>query len=105
MKAVVHRGSRALETGSRVAEAPAPAMEWGGHGVHVDVIAPGCVATDNRKVLRAAPQRDQAIPDRIPAGRRGRADHLVRVAVLLASPVPEHANGIVPPVDGGWLGR
>nr|WP_208921487.1 SDR family oxidoreductase [Streptomyces capitiformicae] len=105
MKAVVHRGAHTLEIESRVAEAPALAKEWGGHGVNVNAIAPGYIATDNAEALRADPQRNQAILGRIPAGRFRRADDLAGATVFLASPASDHVAGIVLPVDGGWLGR
>ncbi|WP_328355870.1 hypothetical protein OG828_15195 [Streptomyces sp. NBC_00457] len=76
MKAVVHRGARTLEIESRVAEA-----------------------------LRADPQRDQALLDRIQAGRRRRADDFAGATVFHASPASDCVNGIVLPVDGGRLGR
>jgi NAD(P)-dependent dehydrogenase (short-subunit alcohol dehydrogenase family) len=109
MKAVVHRGSHTLEieieTESRAA-APAPAKEWGGRGVSVNAIAPGCIATDNTGAFRADPQRNQAILGRrIPAGRWRRADDLAGATVFPASPASDHVDGIVLPVDGGWLGR
>lgn len=105
MKAVVYRGARTLEIESRGAEAPALAKKWGGRGVNVNAIAPGCSAIDNTEELRADPQRNQAIPGRIPAGRWRGADDLAGATVFLASPASDHVNGIVLPVDGGWLGR
>jgi NAD(P)-dependent dehydrogenase (short-subunit alcohol dehydrogenase family) len=105
MKVVVYRGARTLEIESRVAEAPAPAKEWGGRGVNVNAIAPGYIATDNTEPLRADSQRNQAILCRIPAGRWRRADDLAGATVFLASPMSDYVNGIVLPVDGGWLGR
>ncbi len=66
----------------------------------------GCIATDNTEASRAAPQHDQAILGRrIPAGRWRRADDLAGATVCLASPASDHVDGIVLPVDGGWLGR
>lgn len=79
------------------------AKEWGGRGVNVN--APGYIATDNTEALRADPQRDQAILGRIPAGRWRRADDFAGATVFLASPTSDCVNGIVLPVDGGWLGR
>jgi NAD(P)-dependent dehydrogenase (short-subunit alcohol dehydrogenase family) len=110
MKAVVHRGAHTLEieTESRVAEAPALVKKCGGRGVNA--IAPGCITTDNTEALRADPQRNQAILGRrIPAGRWRRADDLAEATVFPASPASDHVDGrvdgIVLPVDGGWLGR
>jgi 2-deoxy-D-gluconate 3-dehydrogenase len=105
MKAVVHRGARTLDIESRVAEAPAPAKEWDGGGVNVNTVAPGHVATDTTEALRADPQHDQAILGRGPACRWRGPDDLAGATVLLASSAPDHVNGIVLPVDGGWPGR
>ena len=105
MKAVVLRGARTLEIESRVAEAPALAKEWGGRGVDVNAIAPGRIATDGTEALRADPRRDQVILGRIPAGRWRGADDLAGATAFLASSASDHVDGIVLPVDGGWLGR
>ncbi|MGW5556994.1 SDR family NAD(P)-dependent oxidoreductase [Micromonospora sp. NPDC003944] len=45
------------------------ANEWAQHGVNVNAIAPGYIATDITSALRADPDRERAIRDRIPAGR------------------------------------
>ncbi|MBM0274552.1 SDR family oxidoreductase [Micromonospora tarensis] len=81
------------------------ANEWAAHGVNVNAIAPGYIATDNTRALRDDPDRDQAIRARIPAGRWGRADDLGGATVFLASAASDYVNGVVLPVDGGWLGR
>ncbi|MET8361670.1 SDR family NAD(P)-dependent oxidoreductase [Micromonospora sp. NPDC005171] len=81
------------------------ANEWAAHGVNVNAIAPGYIATDNTQALRDDPDRNQAILGRIPAGRWGRADDLGGATVFLASTASDYVNGIVLPVDGGWLGR
>ena len=73
--------------------------------INVNAIAPGCIATDNTEALRADPQRNQAILGRIPDGRRRGADDLAGATVFLASSASDHVNGILVPVDGGWLGR
>ncbi|WP_328365202.1 SDR family oxidoreductase [Micromonospora zamorensis] len=81
------------------------ANEWAAHGVNVNAIAPGYIATDNTQALRDDPDRAPAILTRIPTGRWGRADDLGGAAVFLASAASDYVNGIVLPVDGGWLGR
>ncbi|MEU7961027.1 SDR family NAD(P)-dependent oxidoreductase [Micromonospora humida] len=79
--------------------------EWAAHGVNVNAIAPGYIATDNTRALREDPERDRAILTRIPAGRWGDATDLAGATVFLAAPASDYVNGIVLPVDGGWLGR
>jgi 2-deoxy-D-gluconate 3-dehydrogenase len=81
------------------------ANEWAPHGVNVNAIAPGYIATDNTEALRDDPERSGAILERIPAGRWGRPDDLAGAAVFLASPASDYVNGTVLVVDGGWMGR
>ncbi|MDX2939515.1 SDR family oxidoreductase [Streptomyces ipomoeae] len=81
------------------------ANEWAPHGVNVNAIAPGYIATDNTQALREDPVRSKAILDRIPAGRWGDADDLAGATVFLASDAAAYVHGTVLPVDGGWLGR
>ncbi len=79
--------------------------EWAPYGVNVNAIAPGYIATDNTQALRDDADRYQAILERIPAGRWGEPDDLAGATVFLASPASDYVDGIVLPVDGGWLGR
>lgn len=81
------------------------ANEWAAHGINVNAIAPGYVATDNTAPLRADPQRNQAILARIPVGRWGDPADLKGVAVFLASAAADYMHGAIVPVDGGWLTR
>ena len=81
------------------------ANEWTAKGVTVNAIAPGYIATDNTQALQDDPVRSRSILDRIPAGRWGEADDLAGATVFLASPASDYVDGIILPVDGGWLGR
>jgi 2-deoxy-D-gluconate 3-dehydrogenase len=81
------------------------ANEWAAHGVNVNAIAPGYIATDNTQALRDDPVRHRSILERIPAGRWGTPDDLAGATVFLASPASDYVNGVILPVDGGWLGR
>ena len=81
------------------------ANEWAPLGVNVNAIAPGYIATDNTQALQDDPVRSRSILDRIPAGRWGEADDLAGATVFLASPASDYVDGIILPVDGGWLGR
>lgn len=81
------------------------ANEWAPRGVNVNAIAPGYVATDNTQALQDDPARSASIVDRIPAGRWGTGDDLAGATVFLASRASDYVNGVVLPVDGGWLGR
>jgi 2-deoxy-D-gluconate 3-dehydrogenase len=81
------------------------ANEWAPHGITVNAIAPGYMATNNTKLLREDPVRSKAILERIPAGRWGLPEDLQGAAVFLASPASDYVSGHVLVVDGGWLAR
>ncbi|MBB5014760.1 2-dehydro-3-deoxy-D-gluconate 5-dehydrogenase KduD [Rehaibacterium terrae] len=81
------------------------ANEWAAKGVNVNAIAPGYMATDNTAQLRADAKRSAEILGRIPAGRWGEPADLGGAVVFLASRASDYVNGIVLPVDGGWLAR
>lgn len=81
------------------------ANEWASRGVNVNAIAPGYIATNNTAALRADPERNRAILDRIPAGRWGEPEDIGETAVFLASPAAKYLHGAIINVDGGWLAR
>ncbi|MGN0678191.1 MAG: 2-dehydro-3-deoxy-D-gluconate 5-dehydrogenase KduD [Oscillospiraceae bacterium] len=81
------------------------ANEWASKGINVNCIAPGYMATNNTKALRADADRSEAILERIPAGRWGTPDDIMGAAVFLASEASDYVNGFTLAVDGGWLGR
>jgi len=81
------------------------ANEWAPHGVNVNAIAPGYVATDNTSALQADPDREAQLMARIPVARWLRPEEIAAPAVFLASEAASAIHGTVLPVDGGWLGR
>jgi 2-deoxy-D-gluconate 3-dehydrogenase len=81
------------------------ANEWAPHGITVNAIAPGYIATNNTEALRADPVRNDAILARIPAGRWGDASDIGGTAAYLASDAAKYVTGAVLNVDGGWLAR
>ena len=81
------------------------ANEWASHGVNVNAIAPGYIATDNTQALRDDPVRYKAILERIPAGRWGEVEDFAGPVVFLASAASDYVHGTVMTVDGGWMGR
>jgi 2-dehydro-3-deoxy-D-gluconate 5-dehydrogenase len=81
------------------------ANEWAKHGLSVNAIAPGYIATNNTAALQADEVRNAAILDRIPAGRWGDAADLGGAAVFLASDAAAYVQGHILAVDGGWLAR
>ncbi|WP_334666901.1 2-dehydro-3-deoxy-D-gluconate 5-dehydrogenase KduD [Klebsiella pneumoniae] len=81
------------------------ANEWAGQGINVNAIAPGYMATNNTQALREDEERNQAILERIPAGRWGVPKDLQGPVVFLASSAADYINGYTLAVDGGWLAR
>ncbi|WP_179562445.1 2-dehydro-3-deoxy-D-gluconate 5-dehydrogenase KduD [Sphingomonas sp. R3G8C] len=83
----------------------AMANELAPHGVQVNAIAPGYIATNNTAALQADETRNRQILERIPAGRWGDPQDIAGAAVFLASPASNYVTGHVLAVDGGWLAR
>jgi 2-deoxy-D-gluconate 3-dehydrogenase len=81
------------------------ANELAPHGINVNAIAPGYMATENTRPLREDPARNRAILERIPAGRWGTPEDLQGAAVFLASAASQYMHGYTLAVDGGWLAR
>ena len=81
------------------------ANEWAPHGINVNAIAPGYMATNNTAALRADKKRSAELLERIPAGRWGEPADLKGPVVFLASSASNYVNGYTVAVDGGWLAR
>jgi 2-deoxy-D-gluconate 3-dehydrogenase len=81
------------------------ANEWAPHGITVNGVAPGYIATNNTTALRADAYRSAAILARIPANRWGETSDLTGAYVFLSSPASDYINGTIITVDGGWMAR
>lgn len=81
------------------------ANEWAAKGINVNAVAPGYIATNNTEALRNDAARNQAILDRIPAGRWGDAEDIAGAVTFLCTPAAKYVTGAVLNVDGGWLAR
>lgn len=79
--------------------------EWAGHGVAVNAVAPGYIATELNTSLREDEARNSEILGRIPAGRWGAAEDIAGTVLFLTSEGADYLHGAVLPVDGGYLGR
>ena len=118
-------GSLALVLSSSV-KAPLPAMaisnglrpglamvaktladELGPHGIRVNGLLPGRIATDRVAELDAAtgdPEAARAAAiETIPLRRYGRPEEFGRVASFVLSPAAAFVSGVMLPVDGGML--
>ena len=81
------------------------ANEWAAHGVNVNAVAPGYVATKFTEAIRNDPVRSKSILDRIPAARWGDPDDFKGTVVFLASAASDYIHGAILSVDGGWMAR
>jgi gluconate 5-dehydrogenase len=75
--------------------------EWAPHGLRVNAIAPGYIATELNATLVADEDFNAWITGRTPARRWGTPDDLVGPALWLASDAAAFVNGQVVYVDGG----
>ena len=89
--------------GAIVQLSKAMSNEWARYGIDVNAIAPGCIRTEAIAGLVSNPQRAPLILARIPAGRSGEPEDLKRTAVFLAQAASDFVNGVILPVDEGYL--
>ena len=73
------------------------------HGVRVNAVAPGLMETEMTAGQRAQAHGTDWYLQRAPMARAGRADEIVGPVLLLASDMASYVNGVVLPVDGGYL--
>lgn len=76
------------------------ALEWAGHGIRVNAVAPGWTETDFTAGLFASRWRDRLLAD-IPMGRFARPEDVAGPAVFLASDASRYVTGTILFVDGG----
>jgi len=77
------------------------AMEWGAHGVRVNAVAPGFIATELAKPLLANEKISAWREANTPMRRVGTPDDIAAVSVFLASKAAGYITGQVIYVDGG----
>lgn len=85
------------------------ALELSAHGIRVNAIAPGGVATPgtgfepDAPAVQALDTAVESMTSRIPMRRLGSPDEIGRVAVFLASELASYVTGAQIVVDGGML--
>ncbi|EON61836.1 hypothetical protein W97_01054 [Coniosporium apollinis CBS 100218] len=78
------------------------ALELGGHGIRVNAVSPGLVATPLTKQLTDVPAIEAAYLERIPAGRLAAPEEIAAACLFLASSDASYVNGENLVVDGAW---
>ncbi len=81
------------------------AFDYGPHGVRVNAVCPGAVATGMTTELRTPDQANAHVDRAIgatPAGRWGDPEEIAAVALFLASDEASFVHGTPVLVDGGW---
>lgn len=82
------------------------AVEWAGHGIRVNAISPGHIATEIvRRQWETEPELKEFFQTRTPLGRLGNPEDVVGAAVFLASPAAAMITGQVLAVDGGYVAQ
>ena len=77
------------------------AVEWGGHGIRVNCIAPGLVKTDFAKAIWDDPAALESALQASPLHRLGEPEDIAGAALLLASDAGRFITGTTLVVDGG----
>jgi len=72
-------------------------------GVRANAVAPGLMLTEMVAPQLAVPGGTDWYMKRVPAGRGGEVDEIVGPVVFLSSHMASYVNGVVLPVDGGFL--
>jgi NAD(P)-dependent dehydrogenase (short-subunit alcohol dehydrogenase family) len=98
------RGLYSATKSALIGMARAHALELGPHGITVNCLAPGPIATDLPMNLLNAEQK-QRFADRTALKRWGEAIDMVGPALLLCSPAGAYISGHVLLADGGMLCR
>lgn len=79
------------------------AVDWAAHGIRVNVVGPGPVATPMSQETIDDPERGEWLRERIPLGAPATALDVAHVCAFLLSPEARYMTGAYVPVDGGWL--
>jgi NAD(P)-dependent dehydrogenase (short-subunit alcohol dehydrogenase family) len=79
------------------------ARDLAAHGVRANAVAPGLMLTDLVKPQLETPGGTDWFMKRAPMARGGQPEEIVGPIVFLASDMASYVNGVVLPVDGGFL--
>jgi NAD(P)-dependent dehydrogenase (short-subunit alcohol dehydrogenase family) len=78
------------------------AVEWARHGIRVNAVAPGPVASEGAaKQLWSTPQAVERITAKVPMRRWGRPEEVADAVAFLAAPQSGYITGEIMTIDGG----
>jgi NAD(P)-dependent dehydrogenase (short-subunit alcohol dehydrogenase family) len=77
------------------------ATEWAEHGIRVNAVAPGSIATPRLPDTQA--HRDAMKASLVPMERSGSTDDIGKAVLFLASDMSAYTTGHTLLVDGGWM--
>lgn len=84
------------------------AVEWAGHGIRVNAVAPGTIRTERVRRLADEPGGPEYLADierMHPLGRLGEPREVAAAIAFLASDEASFVTGAILPVDGGYLAQ
>ena len=82
----------------------AMALSLAPHGIRVNAIGPGSIATDMVMQLISSDEARRTVMSRTPMGRLGKPEEIAAVAAFLASDEASYITGETVVADGGRLG-
>jgi NAD(P)-dependent dehydrogenase (short-subunit alcohol dehydrogenase family) len=77
------------------------ALEWGGHGIRVNAVAPGLIDAGMSEAIYADPVTRHARESKVPLGRLGVGNDIANAVLFLASQEASYITGQNVLVDGG----
>jgi NAD(P)-dependent dehydrogenase (short-subunit alcohol dehydrogenase family) len=84
------------------------AVEWAGHGIRVNAVAPGTINTERVQQLPdepGGPEYLEAVKAAHPMGRLGEPSEVAKAILFLASDDASFITGAILAVDGGFLAQ
>lgn len=80
------------------------ALEYGQDGIRINAIAPGTTLTPAvQSWAKAWPEQYEAVVKSIPSGKMAEPEDQANTALFLCSDLAKQINGVVLPVDGGFV--
>ncbi|WP_323052450.1 3-oxoacyl-ACP reductase [Pediococcus acidilactici] len=82
------------------------AMDCAPKGIRVNGIAPGCIDTPmNAKDFADGGEIAKAVAQEVPVKRWAKPTEVASVTLFLASQAASYLQGVIIPVDGGWVAK